>query len=52
MDLGPHTLHGTQIWAGERIIMVAYAVRDVGLLNAADTCLLADFGFTVNYGDA
>ena len=44
--------HSTQLWDGERIILVAYAVRDIGLLNDADTQFLAGFGFTVNYGDA
>ena len=50
--LDPHVLHGTQIWSGERIILIAYAVRDVSLLSPVDTCFLADFGFTINYGDA
>ena len=50
--LDPHVLHGTQIWAGERIILLAYAVRDISLLSEVDTSFLADFGFTVNYGDA
>ena len=44
--------HGTQLWDGERIILIAYAVRDIGLLSEADTQFLAGFGFTVNYGDA
>ena len=48
----PLVPHGTQLWDGERIILVAYAVRDIGLLNDADTQFLAGFGFTVNYGDA
>ena len=48
----PLVPHGTQLWDGERIILVAYAVRDIGLLSEADTQFLAGFGFTVSYGDA
>ena len=48
--LDPHVLHGTQLWTGDRIILVAYAARDMGLLCDEDISLLADFGFTVRYG--
>ena len=47
----PLVPRGTQLWDGERIILIAYAVRDIGLLNVEDTRFLAGFGFTVNYGD-
>ena len=50
--LDPHVLHGTQIWSGDRIILIAYAVRDVSLIGPVDTRFLADYGFTVNYGGA
>ena len=50
--LDPHVLRGTQIWSGDRIILIAYAVRDVRLLCPEDVHFLADYGFTVKYGDA
>ena len=51
--LDPHFfMHSTQRWRGDRIILVAYAVRQLRLLKPDDTLLLESCGFSVRYADS
>ena len=47
--MNPHVLHATMEWAGNRVLLVAYAVADPRKRLASDGQRLRDLGFSVQY---
>ena len=47
--MNPHVLHATMEWAGNRVLLVAYAVADPHKWLASDRQKLSDLGFSVQY---
>ena len=47
--MNPHVLHATVEWAGDRVLLVAYAVADPQKWLASDSQKLCELGFSVQY---
>ena len=47
--LNPHVLHANMEWAGNRLLLVAYAVADPHMWLESDRQRLCDMGFSVRY---